>query len=157
VRRLDPEVVAAQVRPMGRYVSDALAPRRFSLTLMAAFAVAALALAVTGIYAVVTYSVGQRARDFAIRSALGARRGDLVRLVLRQGAAPALTGIALGLGGAFALTRAISSMFFGLNAVDPTTFALVPAGLLLVALAACLVPGLRASRAAIGSGAARTL
>ncbi len=157
VRRMDPEVVASQIRPMDRYLSDAVAPRRFSLSLMAAFALAALALAITGIYAVVTYSVGQRARELAIRSALGARRSDLLLLVVRQGGTPALSGIALGLSAAFAISRTLSTMLFGLSAVDPTTFAVVPLGLLLVALAACLGPGLRASRAASSGDAARTL
>jgi len=155
VRRSDPEVVASQIRPMAHYLSDAVAPRRFSLSLMAAFALAALALAITGIYAVVLYSVSQREREFAIRSALGARRKDLLLLVVRQGVTPALSGIALGLGAALAITRTLSSMLFGLSAVDPTTFAVVPLGLLLVALAACLGPGLRASRAAINGAAAR--
>jgi putative ABC transport system permease protein len=157
VRRTDPEVVASGIRPMDHYLSDAAAPRRFGLSLMAAFALAALALAITGIYAVVMYSASQRARELAIRSALGARRKDLLLLVVRQCVTPALSGIAFGLGAAFAITRALSSMLFGLSAVDPTTFAVVPLGLLLVALAACFVPGLRASRAAIGGAAARTL
>ena len=157
VRRIDPEVAASQIRPMDHYLSDAVAPRRFSLSLMAAFALAALALAITGIYAVVTYSVGQRAPELAIRSALGARRNDLLLLVVRQGVTPALSGIALGLGAAFAIMRTLSSMLFGLSAVDPTTFAFVPLGLVLVALAACLGPGLRASGAAISGAAARTL
>ncbi len=157
VRGVDPEVVASQIRPMARYLSDAVAPRRFGLSLMAAFAVAALALAVTGIYAVVAYSVSQRARELAIRSALGARPGDLLRLVVRQGVTPALVGIAIGLGGAFAISGTLSSMLFGLSAVDPTTFALVPLGILLVTLAACLGPGLRASRAAATDVAARAL
>jgi putative ABC transport system permease protein len=155
VRRMDPEVAASQIIPMDRYLSDSVAPRRFSLFLMAAFALAALGLALTGIYAVVTYSVSQRGRELAIRSALGARRNDLVLLVVRQGAAPALSGIALGLGAAFAVTRTLSSMLFGLSAVDPATFVVVPLGLLLVALLACLAPGLRASRAATSGAAAR--
>jgi putative ABC transport system permease protein len=156
VRRTDPEVAASQIRPMDHYLADAMAPRRFSLSLMAVFALAALALAITGIYAVVVCSVSQRAPEFAIRSALGARRNDLLLLVVRQGVTPALFGIALGLGAAFAITRTLSSMLFGLSAVDPTTFVVVPSGVLLVALAACLGPGLRASGAAIHAAAART-
>jgi hypothetical protein len=141
VRRSDPEVAASQIRPLEDYLSDAVAPRRFSLSLMAAFALAALALAVTGSYAVGAYSISQRAHEFAIRSAPGARRIDLLRLVVRQGVAPALFGIALGVGTAVAVTRTLSSMLFGLEPVDPATFAMVPGGLLLVALAACLGPG----------------
>jgi putative ABC transport system permease protein len=155
VRRLDPEVVASHIRPLDRYLSDAVAPRRFSLSLMAAFALAALALALTGIYAVVLYSVSQRAREFAIRSALGARRNDLLRLVVRQGVGPALAGLALGVGAAFAVTRTLSSLFFGLEAADPATFAAVPLALLLAALGACFAPGLRAARAAVQGTLAR--
>ena len=79
VRRIDPDVAASQIRPMDHYLSDAVAPRRFSLSLMAAFALAALALAITGIYAVVLYSVSQRAREIGIRVALGATRSNIVR------------------------------------------------------------------------------
>jgi len=118
---------------------------------LAVFAAAALLLSATGIYAMLSYSVSRRTRELAIRSALGARRKHLLLLVLWQGMAPALAGVALGLGASFAITRALSSMLFGLGAVDPTTFALVPLLLLFVALAACLGPGLRAARAA-GSG-----
>jgi len=145
VRRVDPEVVAAPIRPLDQYLSDAMASRRFSLSLMSAFALAALALAVTGIYAVAMYSVSQRGREFAIRSALGAQRNDLMFLVLRQAVAPALTGIALGLAAALVTTRALSSMLFGLSSTDPLTFVLVPLALLLVSLLACLAPGWKAS------------
>ena len=145
VRRVDPEVVAAPIKPLDQYLSDAMASRRFSLSLMSAFALAALALAVTGIYAVAMYSVSQRGREFAIRSALGAQRNDLMFLVLRQAVAPALTGIALGLAAALVTTRALSSMLFGLSSTDPLTFVLVPLALLLVSLLACLAPGWKAS------------
>ena len=145
VRRIDPEVVAAPIRPLDQYLSEAMAPRRFSLSLMSAFALAALALAVTGIYAVVTYSVSQRAREFAIRSALGARRSDLMLLVMRQGVAPSLTGIGVGLAVALVTTRTLSSMLFGLSPTDPTIFAAVSLALFVVAMIACLGPGLRAS------------
>jgi len=145
VRRIDPGVVAAQVRPLDQYLSDAMASRRFSLSLMSAFALAALALAITGIYAVVMYSVSQRAREFAIRSAVGAQRTDLMRLVVRQGVTPALRGIGIGLAAALATTRALSTMLFGLSATDPATFAAVSLALFLVAVIACLGPGLRAS------------
>src|SRR4029079_6699842 len=92
-RRLDPEVVAAQIRPMDHYLSDALAPRRFSLSLMGAFGLAALALAITGIYAVVVYSVSQRAREIGIRVALGAKRSNIVRLVVGDSLRSILFGV----------------------------------------------------------------
>ena len=96
VRRIDPEVVASQIRPMDHYLSDAVAPRRFSLSLMAAFALAALALAITGIYAVVMYSVSQRAREIGIRVALGASRSNIVRLVMGHGIRFILIGLCVG-------------------------------------------------------------
>ena len=145
VRRIDPEVVAAPIRPLDQYLSEAMAARRFSLSLMSAFALAALALALTGIYAVVMYSVSQRGREFAIRSALGAQRSDLMLLVMRQGVAPSLTGIGVGLAVAWITTRTLSSMLFGLSATDPAIFAAVALALFVVAMIACLGPGLRAS------------
>ena len=145
VRRIDPELAAAQVRPLDQYLAESMGPRRFSLSLMSAFALAALALAITGIYAVVMYSVSQRAREFALRSVLGAQRTDLMWLVVRQGVTPALMGIAVGLAVAAAATSALSTLLFGLSAMDPTTFAAVPLVLFFVAVIACLGPGLRAS------------
>lgn len=156
LRSADPAVPMSTLRSIEQSIAAAVAPRRFNLLVLAVFATAALLLSATGIYAMLSYSVSQRTRELAIRSALGARRGDLLRLVVRQGMTPALSGIALGLGAAFAITRTLSSMLFGLSAADPMTFAVVPLGLLFIALAACLGPGLRASRAAIDGAAART-
>ncbi len=156
MRSADPAVPIADLRSIGRSIAAAVAPRRFNLLVLAVFAAAALLLSATGIYAMLSYSVSQRAHEFAIRSALGARRNDLLLLVVRQGVTPALSGIALGLTAAFAITRTLASMLFGVSAADPMTFAVVPLGLLLVALAACLGPGLRASRGAMNDAAART-
>jgi putative ABC transport system permease protein len=119
VRRIDPEVVASQIRPMGHYLSDAVAPRRFSLSLMAAFAVAALALAITGIYAVVAYSVSQRAHEIGIRVALGASRSNIARLVMGHATSFVLIGLVLGIAVAVGVTRLLSSMRFGLPAIAP--------------------------------------
>jgi putative ABC transport system permease protein len=146
LRSADPAVPVPDVRPLEQQVSGALAPRRFNMRVLAVFAAAALLLAATGIYAMLSYSVSQRADEFAIRSAVGARRSDLLLLVVRQGMAPALLGIVLGVGAAFAITRTLAGLLFGLSATDPATFATVPAGLLAVSLAACVAPGLRASR-----------
>jgi putative ABC transport system permease protein len=153
VRKIDPDVVASQIRPFDRYLADAMAARRFSLTLMIVFALAAVSLAIAGIYAVVSYSVSQRARELAIRSALGARGNDLLWLVVRQGLTPALVGIAAGVVVAFGTMRALSSLLFGLSATDPGTFAGVAMTLLLVAFAVCIGPGVRATRAAIAAAA----
>ena len=140
VRRIDPEVVAAQVRPLDRYLSDAVAPRRFSLSLMAALALAALALAVTRIYAVVTYSVSQRARELGIRVALGASRANIMRLVMGDGTRFVLIGLAAGLAMAAGATRLLSATFFGVAATDAVTFGQVAAIVAAVSLLACAVP-----------------
>ena len=121
VRRLDPEVVASQIRPMDNYLGDALAPRRFSLSLMAAFAFAALALAITGIYAVVMYAVSQRAREIGIRLALGATRARIMRLVIGDGVRFVAIGVAAGIAMAIVLTRLLSTMLFGVAATDALT------------------------------------
>jgi putative ABC transport system permease protein len=143
VRRIDPEVVASQIRPMDRYLSDAMAPRRFSLSLMAAFALAALALAVTGIYAVVAYSVSQRARELGIRVALGASRSHIVQLLMGHGARCVVIGVALGMAMAAGATRLLSTMLFGVAASDAATFAQVGVVVAVVSLLACAVPTVR--------------
>src|SRR5215471_4671202 len=97
VRAVDPDVAASQIRPMDRYLTDAIAPRRFTLSLMAAFALSALALAVTGIYSVVLYAAARRAHELAIRVALGASRPRIVRLVAGEGVRFVLAGVAAGL------------------------------------------------------------
>jgi hypothetical protein len=144
VRRVDPDVVASQVRPLDRYVLDSVAPRRFSVSLMGAFAVAALVLAVTGIYAVIMYSVSQRAREIGIRVALGARRSNIVRLVVGEGARFIILGLLLGIAMAIGLMRMLSTMLFGLTAGDPATFGQVSAVVALASLIACAVPTVRA-------------
>ena len=149
MRSADPSAAIADLQPVDQTIAAAVAPRRFNLLVLAVFAAAALLLSAAGIYAMLSYTVGRRMREFSIRSALGAGQRDLLLLILRQGITPALAGIALGLAGAFALTRTLSSMLYGLTAADPVTFSIVPLGLLLVALSACLGPGVRASRAAV--------
>jgi putative ABC transport system permease protein len=143
VRRIDPGVVASQIRPMDRYASDAMAPRRFSLSLMAAFAIAALGLAVTGIYAVVACSVSQRARELGIRVALGASRSHIVRLLMGHGVRCVLIGVTLGMAMAAGATRLLSTMLFGVAATDAATFAQVAAVVAAVSLLACAVPTVR--------------
>jgi predicted permease len=157
LRAADASVPLADRGPVARSIAAALAPRRFQLVVLAVFAASALLLSATGIYAMISYSVSRRTREFAIRSALGARRGDFLLLVARQGVVPAAAGVAAGLAASFAAARALSSMLFGLGAADPATFAAVPALLLAVALAACVGPGLRAARAAVRGGAVRIL
>ena len=146
VQAVGGENVVFQVRKMGDIVADTLADRRFSMLVLAAFALLALLLAGIGIYGVVAYVVSQRTNEIGIRMALGAGRGEVLRLVLGQGAKMALVGVAIGLVAAFALTRVLGDLLYGVPATDPLTFAAVAVGLTLVALAACYVPARRALR-----------
>jgi len=150
VRRIAPDVVAARIVPMDAYVSDALAPRRFSLFLMAVFALAALALALTGIYAIVTYSVNQRAREIGIRVALGASRSNIVRLVMGHFLRFVGIGLLLGLALAAGITRLLSSLLFGLAPTDAATFGQVAALVGAASIVACGVPTLRAGKPIAG-------
>src|SRR5262249_26247918 len=118
VHRVDSEVVAAQIRPLDRYLSDTVGPRRFSLSLMAGFSFAALALAITGIYAVVMYSVSQRAREIGIRVALGASRAHIVRQVTGHSIRFVLIGLIAGIAMAAGATHLTTAMFFGVATTD---------------------------------------
>jgi putative ABC transport system permease protein len=104
----------------------------------------ALVLGIIGIYGVISYAVSQRRREIGIRLALGAQRGDVLTMVLKQGAEMAVVGVGLGIGAAFGLTRLLTGLLFGVTAHDPMTFASVAALLILVALAACYIPARRA-------------
>lgn len=146
VRRIDPEVAASQLRPLDHYLSDAMAPRRFSVSLMAAFAAAALALAVTGIYAVVAYSVSQRAREIGVRIALGAGRSSVVRLVMGHGVRFVGIGLAAGIAMAVAGMRLLSSMLFGVSASDVATFGQVTGVVAAVSVLTCALPATRLER-----------
>jgi putative ABC transport system permease protein len=114
-------------------------------SLLGAFSITATLLAVLGLYSVISYSVVERTREIAIRQALGAPRSRILTLVLRQGIGLALTGIAFGIAGAALLTRLLSSMLFGVKAIDPVTFLLAAALFLAVALAASYIPARRAA------------
>jgi predicted permease len=134
------------VKPLQQIVADSIALRRLALLLLSVFAVAALALAAAGIYGVMAYTVTQRTHEIGIRMALGARGSDVVRLVVRQGAQLALSGVALGLVAALALTRLIEALLFGVSPTDPLTFAGIALLLLAVAIAACWIPARRATK-----------
>ena len=149
VRRIDPDVVASQIRPLDRYLSDAVAPRRFSVSLMAAFALAAFSLAMTGIYAVVMYSVSQRGREIGIRLALGASHANILRLVMGHGVRFVLVGLSAGMAIAFGVARLLSTMLFGLAATDAATFGEVAVAVAAVSVVACAMPALRAGRSLI--------
>lgn len=152
MQQVDSAVPIGGLRTMDQYLSASVAPRRFNVSVLGAFAAAAVLLAATGIYAMLSYSISQRAHEMAIRAALGAQPRDILALVVGQGIRPAVIGVGLGLAGAVAVTRTLSGLLFGLSATDPATFALVPVGLLAVALTACVVPAVRATRIAVRGG-----
>ncbi|HXO43565.1 MAG TPA: FtsX-like permease family protein, partial [Thermoanaerobaculia bacterium] len=145
VQAVDRDVVVTAVATMEQALSDAVGPPRFRTVLLAAFAAAAVLLAAIGIYGVIAWSVAQRTHEIGVRMALGARRADVLRLVVGQGAHLAAAGIGLGLAGAFALTRVLATLLFGVSATDPLTFVLVPILLAAVALTASLIPAQRAA------------
>jgi predicted permease len=127
-------------------VSSSLAVRRFSMQMLALFAVTALLLAALGIYGVISYMVSERTHEIGVRLALGADRGDVVRMVVRQGLGIAVAGAAIGLAGALIVSRALAGLLYGVSPTDPLTFGAVTAALTTVALIACYVPARRAIR-----------
>jgi putative ABC transport system permease protein len=130
---------------MEEVVSQSLTDWRFHAILLGAFGGLALFLAAIGVYGVISYSVAQRTHEIGIRLALGARRDDVLRLVIRQGVKLAFIGIAVGIAAALASTRLIASLLYGVTANDPVTFAGVAILLSFVAVAACYVPARRAA------------
>jgi putative ABC transport system permease protein len=146
--RLAPDVPLTQVTIMGDVLAAATQEQRFTMALMAGFALLALILAAVGIYGVISYSVSQRTREIGIRMALGAETGSVRRLVLRQGMMPAGIGIAVGLAAALLLTRYLGSLLYGVAPIDALTFVAIPLLLLMVATASVLIPAARASRIA---------
>jgi putative ABC transport system permease protein len=146
VAAVDPEQPVANVRTMEERLAESVAQRRFNMTLLGIFACVALVLAGVGVYGVMAYAVARRTHEIGIRVALGARRGDVLRLVLRQGMWLALAGVAAGLVGAYAATRLMSGLLYGVSPTDPLTFAGVAALLAAVGLLACLVPARRATK-----------
>ena len=146
VRDLNMDQPIFQVQTLEAARAAGRASQRLATILLAGFAVVALLLAVIGLYGVVSYGVGQRTREFGIRLALGAPRREVLHLVLRQGAMLAVAGAGLGLAGAFALTRLMSTLLYGVQATDPLTFAGVTFLLIVVALVASYLPARRATR-----------
>jgi predicted permease len=146
--RLSNAHVLFGMQTMEEIIAATLATRRFTMALLVAFALIALTLASMGIYGVISFLVGQRTREFAIRLALGAQRADVLRGVLREGGRMALIGVGAGLLAALGLTQILTrfSLLFGVSATDPATFAAVSALLALVALLACCMPAVRATR-----------
>lgn len=146
IAKLDPHQPVTSVKTMSEVIGATTAPRRFNAVLLAIFAAVALLLASLGIYSVISYSITLRTQEMGIRMALGAPRSGILWLVLKNGMTLTLVGTAIGLAGAFALTRWMSSLLFGISASDPTTYVVVLLISLGSALLACSIPARRATR-----------
>jgi putative ABC transport system permease protein len=146
IRAIDPEQPVGNIRTMVQVLDGRLTSQRFSALLLVVFAVVALLLAAVGIYSVLSYIVRGRSREIGIRTALGAQRTDVLRLVIVEGMSPALVGIAAGTIAALASAKVMETLVFGVSASDPLTLAAVGATLAFVALMASLVPAYRALR-----------
>lgn len=146
VRALDPSLPVSNVKPLTQMIDERISPKRLMTYILAVFALSALLLASVGIYGVMSYAVTQRTQEIGIRMALGAQAADVLSLVLRNGMSLALIGVAIGLAGAFALTRLLANLLFHVTATDKLTFAAVSISLIVVALLACFVPARRATK-----------
>ena len=146
VLAIDREQPLSRVRPLVQVVSESMARERFLMLLLGIFAAVALTLAAVGLYGVISYSVTQRTHEIGIRAALGAQRKDVLKLIVGHGMMLALTGVGIGLVVAFAATRLMATLLFGITATDAFTFVAIPAILTGVALVSCLVPARRATK-----------
>jgi putative ABC transport system permease protein len=144
--QLDPALPIRSLRPMNQLLDGSIAPQRFNFSLLGLFAGIGMLLAAVGIYGVMAYSVSQRTHEIGVRMALGARTGDVLKLIVRQGMVLVLVGVALGLIASVALTRIMKSLLFGVTATDPLTLMTVAVLLTLVALMACYLPARRATK-----------
>jgi putative ABC transport system permease protein len=145
ISSVDPDQPVTNIQTVDQLMDSSRAQPRFTMLLLGVFSAAALALAVIGIYGVLSYSVTQRRQELGIRLALGAERGNILGLVVRQGLVLAGAGIAVGLVAALLLTRLMSSLLYKVGALDLTTFALTPLAFLVIALLASYLPALRAT------------
>ena len=145
IRDMDSSIPISQVATMGQVVGDSIASRRFTTALLSGFAALALLLAGIGIYGVISYGVSQRRYEIGVRMAMGASHGSIARLVMNEGARMTLIGLAIGLLGALAVERALSSLLVGVTSTDAPTLIGVCALLAAVAACACLLPARRAT------------
>jgi ABC-type antimicrobial peptide transport system permease subunit len=143
--RVYPNEPVTRIRTMDEVSAEAMSQPRFRAQVVATFGALALVLSMVGIFGVLTYSVGQRLKEFGIRIALGARTADVMRLVLRGALGMAGAGVAIGLALAAALSRFVATLLYGVEPIDPLTFTTTAAILVVAALAACAVPAWRAS------------
>ncbi|HEV7475787.1 MAG TPA: ABC transporter permease [Pyrinomonadaceae bacterium] len=146
IRSIDKDQPIFNLRTMTQLLDESIAQRRFNLTLLGGFSLLALVLASIGIYGVMSYSVAQRTREIGVRIALGAQARDVLRMILGQGLILTLIGLGLGLAGAFALTRFLATLLFGVTATNPWAYTVVSLVLGAVALVACLIPARRATK-----------
>jgi len=146
VKSIDPDQPIYSPRTMDEIRAESVAPERLNLTLLSLFAGIALVLAIVGIYGVMSYSVTQRTHEIGIRMAIGARPLDVFKMIIGNGMKLALLGVAIGLAGAFILTRFMATMLFGVAPTDAMTFGGISVLLIAVALLACYLPGRRATK-----------
>ncbi|HKQ78097.1 MAG TPA: ABC transporter permease [Blastocatellia bacterium] len=146
IAAVDPDLPIYDIRTMNQVIAGSIAQRKFTMGLLAIFAIAALSLAALGLYGVLSYAVTHRTREIGVRMALGGRRLDVLRLVVGQGMKMAMIGAVAGLIASLGLTRMMKGLLFGVNASDPLTFAAVALLLSMVALVACWVPARRATK-----------
>jgi putative ABC transport system permease protein len=144
VRSMDKDLPLYGIRTMEDYLTDSIAARRLNLMLLGIFAAVALVLAAIGIYGVISYAVAQRTQEIGIRMALGAQRGDVLRMILKQGMTLAGLGVVIGLAASLALTRLMQTLLFEISPTDPLTFFGISLLLTIVASAACYLPARRA-------------
>ncbi len=145
MREVDADLPLAELKTMKEIISASLTEWRFRSFLLAAFGAVAVAIAIIGVYGVMSYSVAERTHEIGVRMALGAGRREVLKLVVGQGLKLTLAGVAIGLGAAEALTRLLAGLLFGVKAGDPLTFSVVSVILTAVALAACYLPARRAT------------
>jgi len=146
IHRADPEIAVLKVAPVEQYVADSLARRRFALTLLAAFAGLAALLTAAGIYGLLAYSVSGRAREFGIRAALGATPEKLLRMILTEGAAVTIPGLAVGIAVSLACARLVKSLLYRISPMDPVSLAAAGVLLSVISLLSVWLPARRAAR-----------
>jgi putative ABC transport system permease protein len=146
VQALDPNLPVSNIKPVRQMIDERISPKRLMTYILGVFALIALLLASVGIYGVMSYAVTQRTREIGVRMALGAQAVDVLKLVIKNGMTMALVGVAIGLAGAYALTRLLANLLFKVAPTDLVTFAAVSVSLMVVALIACYVPARRATK-----------